>query len=74
MKLTDYLDSNGLSDADFARAIGVSANAVRHYKMRRRLPRPEIMDRIRSQTLDAVMPNDFYSDNPSSSNQELSSA
>ncbi len=63
MKLHDYMKKHGMTNADLAREIGVSNEAVRLYKRRqhpKRIPSAEVMRRIVRVTGGAVQPNDFY--------------
>lgn len=62
MKLAAYLEKNGLTQAAFAEAIGVSVFAVGKYVRAERVPRPQILARIRAQTDGEVTANDFFSD------------
>jgi transcriptional regulator with XRE-family HTH domain len=59
MNLQAYLDRNDLSRADFAKQIGVSEVAVTRYIGGKRMPRPEVLSKIREATNGAVTPNDF---------------
>jgi transcriptional regulator with XRE-family HTH domain len=61
MRLTDYLSTSGVSDADFAEAIRVSRQAVHRYKHGRR-PKWSVLDRIREVTGGAVTADDFLQD------------
>jgi transcriptional regulator with XRE-family HTH domain len=60
MKLSAYLDSYDLTDAEFARAIGVGRQVVQRYRHGSRIPHPRIMELIASATQGKVTPNDFY--------------
>ena len=60
MLLRAYLDLNGVSIPAFADAIGVSVQTVHRYLNNERIPRPEVMVRIKKATSGAVRPNDFY--------------
>lgn len=59
MRLSEYLSAEQLSLTDFAKAIGVSAEAVRRYRDGDRTPRPEQMVRIKAATSGAVTADDF---------------
>lgn len=59
MKLTDYLASQSISDADFANVIGVSRQAVHRYKTGERAPEWPVLAKIRDATDGAVTPDDF---------------
>lgn len=60
MTLDKFLQKNRLSNADFARNIGTTPNAIRHYRKGRRKPRSDVMERIIKETKGKVTPNDFY--------------
>jgi transcriptional regulator with XRE-family HTH domain len=59
MKLSDYLELSQISDAEFARRIGVERQAVGRYKLGERSPKKEILQEIYKATAGAVTPNDF---------------
>ncbi len=59
MKLADYLTDNSLSDAAFARAIGVERQAVGRYKSGERFPERPILLKIFDATGGQVTANDF---------------
>jgi transcriptional regulator with XRE-family HTH domain len=59
MKLQQFLDLNNISRADFAKVIGVSEVAITRYVGGRRMPRPELLVKIKEATNGAVTPNDF---------------
>lgn len=60
MKLSDWLSSNEIKDADFADRIGVSRQALHRYKTGKRVPERDVMFRIVSETDGSVTANDFY--------------
>jgi predicted transcriptional regulator len=60
MTLSEYLKSKESTQEAFASLIGVSQAAVDRYVKIKRIPRPEIMQRIVSATGGAVQPNDFH--------------
>jgi len=61
MKLSTYMDAQGLNDADMAARIGhCSAAAVDKWRRGLRVPRPEQMRRIQEATAGSVMANDFF--------------
>lgn len=60
MKLSDWLSSNEIKDADFADRIGVSRQALHRYKTGKRVPERDVMFRIVSETSGSVTANDFY--------------
>ena len=59
MKLSDYLQSNDISQADFARLIGETPQNVFRYK-EGRIPSRKSMRKIARVTEGAVTANDFY--------------
>ncbi len=62
MTLEQYLQQKKLNNTDFSKIIGVSPNAIGHYKSGRRTPRPTIMERIKQATGGKVTANDFYAE------------
>lgn len=60
MNLADYLTREGIALKQFAGQIGVSAEAVRLYVERKRMPRPGVMAKIVEATNGAVTANDLY--------------
>lgn len=62
MNLSDYLSENSISRAEFAERIGVSEVSICRYVMKKRVPRPEQLRRIREATGGAVTANDFMCD------------
>jgi transcriptional regulator with XRE-family HTH domain len=59
MQLSAYLADKGISDADFAQAIGVTRQAVHRYKTGGRLPEWPVLAKIREATDGAVTADDF---------------
>lgn len=59
MRLSQYLEKQKMSDAAFARLVGVSSEAVRRYKAKR-VPQPSVMEKIIAVTDGQVQPNDFF--------------
>jgi transcriptional regulator with XRE-family HTH domain len=59
MKLATYLEENELTDAAFARVIGVERQAVGRYKTGERFPERLILVKIYKATNGAVTANDF---------------
>lgn len=59
MRLQQFLDQNNIGRAEFAKAIGVSEVAITRYVGGKRMPRPEILVKIKVATNGAVTPNDF---------------
>lgn len=72
--LDDWLRRNEISDAAFARTLGLRSRAsVTRYRSGIRMPEPPIMARIIAATAGAVQPNDFYAAHePTLSNQSNS--
>lgn len=66
MTLDAFLSSLRITNGAFGRAIGVSAESVRRYRSRERMPARETMQVIARETAGAVMPNDFYAIAPAS--------
>jgi hypothetical protein len=60
MKLAEFLSLSKMTQADFARATGLSQQVVGRYVYGHRVPRTEAMARIVAVTRGAVTPNDFY--------------
>lgn len=60
MRLREYLLAREISMTVFAERIGVSPQAVHRYLNGERLPRREVMERIKAETRGAVQPNDFF--------------
>ena len=59
MKLAKYLEDRNLTDAAFARAIGVERQAIGRYKSGDRFPEKPILLRIFEETGGLVTANDF---------------
>lgn len=59
MKLSAYLTSKEISDADFAAAIGVERQAVHRYKSGLRFPTKAVLTKIFECTDGQVTANDF---------------
>jgi len=60
VQLRQYLTDRNIPIAAFADRIGVSVQAVHRYLTGERLPRRDVMERIRIETRGAVQPNDFF--------------
>ena len=60
MKLKTYIETEELTEAAFARKIGVSQVAVNRYCAGHRLPGRSVMQKIAAETNGAVTPNDFF--------------
>lgn len=59
MKLAAYLEQNGISDAAFARLIGVERQAVGRYRGGDRFPEKSVLHKIFEATGGRVTANDF---------------
>lgn len=59
MKLATYLENEKMSDAAFARSIGVERQAVGRYKAGDRFPEKPILQEIYKVTKGQVTANDF---------------
>lgn len=59
MKLSDYLITQQITPAEFARRIGVGRMSVHRYIRGERFPRPDVLQRIHQATKGRVTPNDF---------------
>lgn len=64
MKLTAWLTDSKVSDAEFASRIGVSRQALWRYRAGDRIPKRDVMERIKAATGGAVTPADFYESQP----------
>lgn len=60
MRLRQYLVDHDITIPAFAASIEVSVQAVHRYVNGERLPRPDVMERIKAATGGVVEPNDFY--------------
>jgi DNA-binding XRE family transcriptional regulator len=60
MKLLNFMQSHQMTDEKMAEKIGVTRIAVYMYKVGQRIPRKEIMKKIRDVSDGKVQPNDFY--------------
>ena len=65
MKLSDYLEAEGISQGEFATKAGVSHTAVSRALSGDRLPGRNVMERIFRATGGRVTPNDFFNLNGS---------
>lgn len=61
MTIDEFLQTQSINAAEFAKKLGVSAETVRRYANGSRTPAREVMKRIVDVTEGAVTPNDFYS-------------
>lgn len=59
MNLAEYLQANGLSEAEFAEKIETSQSAVNRY-CGERVPQRDVMRKIIQVTGGLVTPNDWY--------------
>lgn len=66
MTLTQYLDQENLTAAEFGRRIGVSPAAMTRYCAGERFPNTAILRKIMSETRGQVTPNDFLETNRTS--------
>ncbi len=62
MKLNEYLKTNKISQARFARRCGITRSAVCHFIAGRRYPSPEVLRRIILASNGEVKPNDFFNE------------
>lgn len=60
MKLAEYLSNNGLTQKAFGDRIKTSQVAVNRYLTGRRVPEPDVMERIIAATCGDVTANDFF--------------
>ena len=60
MQLRQYLTKRNIAIPAFAERIGVTQQAVHRYLTGERLPRRDVMERIKAATGGAVQPNDFF--------------
>lgn len=60
MTLEEYLRTNDLTHAAFAKTISVSGESVRRYAKCGRVPRPDVMAKIKLATDGQVAPDSFY--------------
>lgn len=64
MKLADYLIRENMTNAAFARRIGLSKSAIGRLRSGQRQPSWPVMVRIISETKGDVQPNDFHAPAP----------
>lgn len=62
MQLREYLADQKLTIPAFADLIGVKVQTVHRYVNGERLPRREVMDKIKAVTGGKVQPNDFFAE------------
>ena len=60
MVLQQYLASRDITVSEFAERLGVTAQTVHRYLATGRVPRADMMERIRRVTRGCVQPNDFF--------------
>lgn len=60
MQLHAYLKLKGMSEKQFADAVGGSEAGVKKWVRRERIPRPDAMRKITEVTDGAVTPGDFF--------------
>lgn len=59
MDLRAYLSTNKISLPAFAELVGVSVQAIHRYVSGDRMPRLEVLEKIKEVTGNKVQPNDF---------------
>lgn len=62
MHLAAYLADAQIADRDFADRIGVSRQALHRYRQGSRIPRPEVLAKIKKATAGAVTADDFMAE------------
>ena len=60
LHLSEYLVSEGISPTTFAERLGVSIYAVKKWRLKTRIPRPDHVIRIEAMTKGKVAPDDWY--------------
>lgn len=60
MTLGDWLRERGMTPTEFGKRICKPQATIQRYVSGKRIPEPEIMNLIVSETGGAVTPNDFY--------------
>ncbi len=60
MQLSRYLTQNAISSSRFAAQVGVTIHAVRKWRRRDRMPRPDMISKIQKATNNQVKPKDWY--------------
>lgn len=60
MTLAQYLEYRGLTEAEFAKRIGVRQNAVNRWKHGERMPNRKFVKAIQRETEGLVGPLDWY--------------
>lgn len=60
MKLETYLSEHGMTEAAFARELGVSQVTINRYVSNSRFPNPEMIERIFEATGKEVTVTDWY--------------
>lgn len=61
MKLGTYLEKMKMTDAAFAKRIGLTIHAIRKYRSGKRIPRPPNMLKIKRVSKGEVAEADWYS-------------
>ena len=59
MKLAKYLDDTKISDAEFARRLGVAHSLVHGWRYGKKTPSLAMAKRIRAETMDSVREEDW---------------
>lgn len=60
MKLSRYLTKHHIRSEDFANRIGMSVSSVEKYRRGVKIPRPDVVSRIRKATRGRVKAQDWY--------------
>lgn len=60
MKLEQYLEKEGISAADFGKRINVGRMTMHRYLKKGRVPRTDVMKKIREETGGQVTADDFF--------------
>jgi transcriptional regulator with XRE-family HTH domain len=74
MQLNAYLKLKGISEKQFAQAVGCSEAGVKKWVRRERIPRPDAMREIMRVTDGAVTAADFFAPSNGSVSQEGAAA
>lgn len=68
MKLSDFMDREGLNDEDFAQRLStlrpVDRSTIWRVRKGTHKPSPELMEAIAKATSGEVLPNDYFDDLP----------
>jgi transcriptional regulator with XRE-family HTH domain len=66
MTLADYLEREGLKDAEFAKLCGCDRTTILRIRTNATKPSPPLMERIAIETGGLVQPNDYFETLPRS--------